>query len=330
MVTRLVGLDDSTHPTKVFPMSVLLEPIQRTARKLELDYVRMPPLPLVRLKHVSKSYGTGMQRREVLKDLNLDIQRSEFVAIVGYSGSGKTTLMSLLAGLIRPDAGTVLMDGIEITGPSPERGLVFQNYSLLPWLSVYDNIALAVDQLFPDWSKAQRREHIEKYIAMVSLTPARHKRPHELSGGMRQRVSVARTLAMNPEMLLLDEPLSALDALTRAKLQDEIEQIWERDRKTVLLITNDVDEGLLLADRVIPLSAGPGATLGPAVTVDLDRPRDRKAIQRDPHFKRLRAEVLDYLLGEGARQKPKRRENVAVIAPRDEPNVSQPRPLIAN
>ena len=307
-------------------MTALLEPVIETIRRPVFDYVRMPSLPFVTLKQVSKSFGIGPHRREVLKDLNLDIARGEFVAIVGYSGSGKTTLMSLLAGLIRPDYGNVMMDGREITGPSPERGLVFQNYSLLPWLTVFENIALAVDQLFPNWSKEKRQTHIEHYIAMVNLTPARSKRPHELSGGMRQRVSVARTLAMNPEMLLLDEPLSALDALTRATLQDEIEQIWERDRKTVLLITNDVDEALLLADRVIPLSAGPGATLGPAVDVDLDRPRNRKTIQRDPHFKRLRNEVLDYLLGEGARKKP-RRENVAVIAPRDELNASRRQPL---
>ena len=305
---------DTPHSKESAPMNAILEPMMKAARQPEPDYVHTPPQPFVELRHVSKGYGSGKQRREVLKDLNLDIARGEFVAIIGYSGSGKTTLMSLLAGLIRPDAGTVTMDGVEITGPSPERGLVFQNYSLLPWLSVFDNIALAVNQLFPAWSKEKRCEHIEKYIAMVSLTPARHKRPHELSGGMRQRVSVARTLAMTPEMLLLDEPLSALDALTRATLQDEIEQIWERDRKTVLLITNDVDEGLLLADRVIPLSAGPGATLGPAVTVDIDRPRDRKSIQRDPHFKRLRAEVLDYLLGAGARQKPKRNLGVRCVS----------------
>ena len=287
-------------------MSVLLESPPIKARAAPPEYVRMPPLPFVTLKHVSKGFGSRSQRREVLKDLNLDIARGEFVAIVGYSGSGKTTLISLLAGLIRPDEGSVIIDGAEVTGPGPDRGVVFQNYSLLPWLSVYDNIALAVDQIFPNWPPEKRREHIEQYIAMVNLTPARNKRPHELSGGMRQRVSVARALAMNPEMLLLDEPLSALDALTRATLQDEIEQIWERDRKTVVLITNDVDEGLLLADRVIPLSAGPGATLGPAVEVDLDRPRDRKTIQRDPHFKRLRTEVLDYLLGPGARKKPRR------------------------
>lgn len=293
-------------------MSVLLESPPLIARTAPPEYVRMQSLPFVKFKHVSKGFGSGSQRRQVLRDLNLDIARGEFVAIVGYSGSGKTTLISLLAGLIRPDEGSVIIDGAEVTGPGPDRGVVFQNYSLLPWLNVFDNIALAVDQVFPNWTPEKRREHIEQYIAMVNLTPARHKRPHELSGGMRQRVSVARALAMNPEMLLLDEPLSALDALTRATLQDEIEEIWERDRKTVVLITNDVDEGLLLADRVIPLSVGPGATLGPAVEVDLDRPRDRKTIQRDPHFKRLRTEVLDYLLGPGARKKPNREPKLAV------------------
>jgi nitrate/nitrite transport system ATP-binding protein len=176
---------------------------------------------------------------------------------------------------------------------------VFQNYSLLPWLTVEENVRLAVDQVFPDWTAEQRRAHVDKYVAMVNLAPARRKRPSQLSGGMRQRVSVARALAMNPAVLLLDEPLSALDALTRATLQDEIERIWEEDQKTVLLITNDVDEGILLADRIIPLSAGPGATLGPPVRVDIPRPRDRKALNHDPRFKTIRSEVLHYLLGAG-------------------------------
>jgi nitrate/nitrite transport system ATP-binding protein len=195
------------------------------------------------------------------------------------------------------------LKGRPITEPGPERGLVFQNYSLLPWLSVYENIFLAVNQVFPDWSAANKKKQIEKYIEMVNLTPARNKKPSELSGGMRQRVSVARALAMEPEVLLLDEPLSALDALTRATLQDEISRIWQEDRRTVVLITNDVDEGLLLADSIIPLSAGPEATLGPRVKVDLARPRDRKAINHEPNFKRIRRQVIDYLLGEGARKK---------------------------
>ena len=183
-----------------------------------------------------------------------------------------------------------------VTGPGPDRGIVFQNYSLLPWLTVFENIALAVDQVFGDWDTAKRRDHIERYIKMVNLTPARGKLPSELSGGMRQRVSVARALAMEPQILLLDEPLSALDALTRATLQDEISRIREETHKTVVLITNDPDEGIYLADRIIPLTAGPGATLGPSFTVDIPRPRDRKAINHDEHFKQLRRDIIEWLL----------------------------------
>ncbi|HEY5040510.1 MAG TPA: ABC transporter ATP-binding protein [Verrucomicrobiae bacterium] len=260
-------------------------------------------MAFLELQNVSKGYGLGAKRAEVLHDLNLKITEGEFVAIVGYSGAGKTTLMSLIAGLQRPDTGSVTLRGEEVKEPSPDRAIVFQNYSLLPWLSVHENIALAVDEIFPGWTKEKRSAHIEKFIAMVSLTPARDKKPRELSGGMRQRVSVARALAMNPRILLLDEPLSALDALTRATLQDEIERIWESDRKTVVLITNDVDEGILLADRIIPLSAGPRATLGPEVKVDIERPRNRKQLNHDPRFKAIRKEVISYLLGTGGRAK---------------------------
>ena len=231
--------------------------------------------PCLTLTEVCKGYGSSKQRTEVLHNINLEVQRGEFLAIVGYSGAGKTTLISIIAGLIAPDSGRIELDGHQITEPGPDRGVVFQNYSLLPWLTVYENIALAVDSLF-DWPAAQKRAYIEKYLTMVDLTPARHKKPPELSGGMRQRVAVARALAMNPAILLLDEPLGALNALTRATLQDEIERIWEQDQKTVILITNDVDEGLLLADRIIPLSAGPRATLGPSFDVDFDRRRSVK------------------------------------------------------
>jgi nitrate/nitrite transport system ATP-binding protein len=259
-------------------------------------------MSFLQLENVSKSYVSGARRTPVLRDINLSIREGEFVAIVGYSGAGKTTLISMLAGLTAPDGGAVSLAGQPITGPSPDRGVVFQNYSLLPWLTVSENIQLAVEQVFPKWTRAQIRAHVERYVAMVNLSHAKAKKPSELSGGMRQRVSVARALAMDPKILLMDEPLSALDALTRATLQDEIERIWERDKKTVLLITNDVDEGILLADRIIPLSAGPGATLGPAVTVDLARPRDRKAINHDPRFKRIRNEVIGYLLGPGRKR----------------------------
>ena len=253
-------------------------------------------MPLLLVKNVSKGFGPKLRRTEVLEDITLEIERGEFVAIVGYSGAGKTTLMSLLAGLIKPDSGSIELGGREMRGPGPDRGIVFQNYSLLPWLTVYENIALAVDQVFPQWTPVQRREHIDKQIATVNLTPARGKVPSELSGGMRQRVSVARALALNPDILLLDEPLSALDALTRANLQDEINRICQEDRKTVILITNDPDEAILLADRVIPLTAGPRATLGPSIPVTIPRPRSRTLINESYDFKQTRNEVIDYLL----------------------------------
>src|SRR5690348_4445465 len=189
-------------------------------------------MPFLELNRVSKSFGGA----PVLADVNLSIERGEFVAIVGYSGSGKTTLISLIGGLLKPDRGTVKLNDLEITEPGPDRGIVFQNYSLLPWLTVYENIALAVDQVFPNYAPERKRQHVEKFIGLVNLTAAREKLPRQLSGGMRQRVSVARALAMDPQILLLDEPLSALDALTRSTLQDEIERIWEAEKKTVVLI----------------------------------------------------------------------------------------------
>jgi nitrate/nitrite transport system ATP-binding protein len=284
-------------------------------------------MPFLELSSVSKSFGGPA----VLSDINLSIERGEFVAIVGYSGSGKTTLISLIAGLQKPDTGTVKLNDLEITAPGPDRGVVFQNYSLLPWLTVFENITLAVEQVFPNYSPEKRNQHVEKFIGMVNLTPARDKLPRQLSGGMRQRVSVARALAMDPQILLLDEPLSALDALTRSTLQDEIERIWETDKKTVVLITNDVDEALLLADRIIPLTPGPGATLGESVTVSLTRPRERKALNHDPEFKRLRALVTNQLLGYGARRKSTVTKKLILpdILPEDldQPRTTRRRPL---
>ena len=200
-------------------------------------------MAFLELRNVSKAYGEGAERTEVLANVSLEIERGEFVAIVGFSGSGKTTLISLIAGLIEPDEGEILINGKRIAGPGPERGVIFQNYSLLPWLTVYGNVALVVNHLFSAWPAKKRRAHVERYVEMVHLTPASQKRPTELSGGMRQRVAVARALAMDPEILLMDEPLSALDALTRGTLQAEIEKIWREERKTAVLITNDVDEG---------------------------------------------------------------------------------------
>jgi nitrate/nitrite transport system ATP-binding protein len=257
-------------------------------------------VPSLEFKGVTKSYGSGAQRTIVLNDINLRIEEGEFVAIVGFSGSGKSTLISLIAGLQQADAGEVLVKGRAIAGPGPDRGVVFQNYSLMPWMTVCQNVALAVDQVFKDAPRAERMARVEKYIDMVNLTPAMDKRPAELSGGMRQRVSVARALAASPDILLLDEPLSALDALTRSKLQDEIIRIWSQEKKTVVLITNDVDEGIIMADRIIPLNPGPNATLGPEFPVTLPRPRDRAAINHSPEFKRIRREVTQYLMQVGS------------------------------
>lgn len=259
-------------------------------------------MAFLELCHVAKAFGSGRARLEVLRHIDLSVDRREFLAVVGYSGSGKTTLLSLIAGLVRPDSGTMTLDGRPILEPGPDRGVVFQSYSLLPWLTVFENVALGVDEVFGSWSAAKRRAHVDRHIALVNLTAARDKRPAELSGGMRQRVAVARALALDPEVLLLDEPFGALDALTRATLQDELEALWERDQKTVVLVTNDVDEAVLLADRIVPLTIGPGATLGPAVEVGLPRPRDRKAVNRDARFKEVRCRVIEYLLGPGRRR----------------------------
>jgi nitrate/nitrite transport system ATP-binding protein len=252
-------------------------------------------MALIELSHVRKGYTSGASRLEVLRDVNLSIEEGELVAIVGFSGSGKTTLLSLLAGLTRPDGGTVRVDGKLVEGASPERALVFQSYALLPWMTVDENVRLAVDAVFPSWPAARRAAYVDEHVALVGLTPARRKRPGELSGGMRQRVALARALAMDPRILLLDEPLGALDALTRGTLQDEIARIWQVTGKTIVLVTNDVDEGLTLADRVIPLDPGPAAGLGPEFRVDLPRPRDRKALPGDPRFAALRRAIMHHL-----------------------------------
>lgn len=262
-------------------------------------------MPLIEIKGAAKGYGHQGARSEVLNDINLSVEEGEFVVIVGYSGSGKSTLINLISGLVKPDTGVALIAGEKITGPGPDRGLVFQNYSLLPWLTVEENIALAVDEVFKDWTPERRKEHVAKHIAMVKLTHAAHKYPKELSGGMRQRVSVARTLAMNPKVLLMDEPLSALDALTRATLQDEISEIWLSNKTTVIWITNDPDEAILVADKVIPLLPTAPATLGEPILVDIPRPRDRKSINHDETFKKLRAQLINTLLDAKGRTKVK-------------------------
>lgn len=258
-------------------------------------------MSILKLDHVSQSFGSGTHATHVLKDINLDVREGEFLVLLGFSGSGKTTLINLMAGLEQPSKGKVSFKGKPVTGPGPERAMIFQSYSLMPWLTVSGNVGLAVDTVFPGLSKAKRAEKVAHYVKMVGLGHAATRRPAELSGGMRQRVNVARALAMNPEVLLLDEPLSALDALTRANLADEIEHIWEADKKTCVLITNDVDEAIILADRIIALN--PDGTLGKEFPVKIPRPRDRGRMNTNETFKGLRADVTKYLMDVGIEAK---------------------------
>jgi nitrate/nitrite transport system ATP-binding protein len=255
-------------------------------------------MSMLSLENVTKSYGDTT----VLRDVCLSIEDGEFVAIVGFSGSGKSTLVNLMAGLAMPDAGAVRFRGEPVREPAPERGVVFQSYSLMPWLTVTGNVRLAVDAAFPRLPARERAAKTAHYVRLVGLIHARDRRPSELSGGMRQRVGIARALAAAPNILLLDEPLSALDALTRANLQDEIARIRAEENTTIVLITNDVDEAILLADRIIPLDPGrPGeaSTLGPEFPVDLPAPRDRSALNDNPRFTDLRSRITQWLMAAG-------------------------------
>ena len=236
-------------------------------------------MPFIELKDVSKSYGA----RNVLSGVNLTLEEGEFVSVVGASASGKTTLLKAIAGLIGIDKGSVTMGGEAVTDFSPQASYIFQNYSLLPWLSAFENVCLAVEATFPDWPKLKQKEQTEKYLQMVGLGAAMLKKPSQLSGGMRQRVAIARAFATEPRVMFLDEPFGALDALTRATLQQELTTLCRSVGRpvTALMITNNVDEAILLSDRILALSRGPGATLSPAVPVDLPRPRGADLLMHD-------------------------------------------------
>ncbi|MBK7875883.1 MAG: ABC transporter ATP-binding protein [Planctomycetes bacterium] len=253
------------------------------------------------LSGVTKAFGTGAARRVVLDGVDLAVERGEFVAILGCSGSGKSTLLSLLSGLARPDSGTVRVDGRVVDGPGADRAIVFQHPSLFPWLTVAENVRLAVDEVFPAEPPARRAERVTRMLELVHLSHAARKRPRELSGGMQQRVAVARAFAVSPSILLLDEPFSALDALTRATLQMELERLWEADQRTVVMITNDVDEALLLADRIVILTAD--GKLDAPVSVRAPRPREREHFDHDPALVQLRLDLADRLRAVGLRAK---------------------------
>ncbi len=231
-----------------------------------------------------------------LRDINLTIQKGEFVTLIGHSGCGKSTLLNLIAGLTTPSSGYLFLSERQITGPGPDRGVVFQNHSLLPWLTCFENIHLAVERVFAETeTKTQLRERTQRALELVGLASAAEKRPHEISGGMKQRVGIARALAMEPKVLLMDEPFGALDALTRARLQDELMRIVSATGSTVVMVTHDVDEAVLLADRVVMMTNGPAATIGEILSVDVPRPRERLAMASNPQYLAARKAVLEFL-----------------------------------
>ena len=250
----------------------------------------------LKLDHVCKTFTRGGQDSEVLKDINLEIESGEYVSIIGHSGCGKSTLLNLIAGLIPVTYGAVLLENKEVKTPGPDRAVVFQNHSLLPWLTVYENVKLAVDKVFAGRkSKAERHEWIMQNLDLVQMCHAKDKRPAEISGGMKQRVGIARALSMEPKILLLDEPFGALDALTRAHLQDSIMDIHARLKNTMIMITHDVDESVLLSDRIVMMTNGPAATIGEVLPVNLIRPRKRLELVSNAQYLRAREAVLKFL-----------------------------------
>jgi nitrate/nitrite transport system ATP-binding protein len=250
----------------------------------------------LKIDRVFKEFTKGSRRTEVLADIRLNIEKGEFVSIIGHSGCGKSTLLNLIAGLTEVTTGVIKLEGREVSQPGPERAVVFQNHSLLPWLSVYDNVNLAVTKVFGGKkTRAERHDWILQNLDLVQMTHAADKRPGEISGGMRQRVGIARALAMEPKILLLDEPFGALDALTRAHLQDAVMDIHARLKNTMIMITHDIDEAVLLADRVVMMTNGPAATIGEILPVPLPRPRDRIALASNPDYVQAREGVLRFL-----------------------------------
>jgi nitrate/nitrite transport system ATP-binding protein len=250
----------------------------------------------IKVEHAEMVFSSRKGRFHALRDINLSVAQGEFVTLIGHSGCGKSTLLNLIAGLTLPTSGALLCDNREIAAPGPERAVVFQNHSLLPWLTCFENVHLAVERVFgATLGKAALAAKTDAALALVGMTHATHKRPHEISGGMKQRVGIARALAMEPKVLLMDEPFGALDALTRAHLQDELLKIVARTRSTVVMVTHDVDEAVLLSDRIVMMTNGPAATIGEILPVDLERPRNRVELAEDRRYVHCRKEVLDFL-----------------------------------
>ena len=252
--------------------------------------------PFIEVQNAEMVFPTRKGSFHALREIQLSVAKGEFVTLIGHSGCGKSTLLNLIAGLLRPTSGVLLCDNREIAAPGPERAVVFQNHSLLPWLTCFDNVHLAVERVFAATEgKAQLRDRTKAALELVGMGHALSKRPHEISGGMKQRVGIARALAMEPKVLLMDEPFGALDALTRAQLQDELLKIVARTKSTVVMVTHDVDEAVLLSDRIVMMTNGPAATIGEILAVTLPRPRDRVALAEDPTYVHLRKAVIDFL-----------------------------------
>jgi len=250
----------------------------------------------IQVQQAEMVFDTRKGRFHALRDINLSVAKGEFVTLIGHSGCGKSTLLNLIAGLTKPTGGTLICDNREIAAPGPERAVVFQNHSLLPWLSCFENVHLAVERVFgASESRAQLRARTQAALELVGMGHATPKRPHEISGGMKQRVGIARALAMEPKVLLMDEPFGALDALTRAHLQDELLKIVARTKSTVVMVTHDVDEAVLLSDRIVMMTNGPAATIGEILSVELPRPRNRVELAEDARYVHYRKEVLDFL-----------------------------------
>lgn len=251
---------------------------------------------LLDISHIDMVFPTPKGPFTALSDVDLKIEKGEFVSLIGHSGCGKSTVLNIVAGLHQATTGGVILNGKEVREPGPERAVVFQNHSLLPWLTAYENVELAVEQVFgKKKSKAETKEWIEHNLKLVHMDHAMHKRPDEISGGMKQRVGIARALAMQPDILLMDEPFGALDALTRSHMQDSLMEIQNELNNTVIMITHDVDEAVLLSDRIVMMTNGPSATIGEILDVNLERPRDRLALAEDAEYTHLRSEVLKFL-----------------------------------
>lgn len=268
--------------------------------------------PFLQISNIDMQFDTPKGKFTALENVDLDIRKGQFISLIGHSGCGKSTVLNVVAGLYQATKGGVLLNNKEVTEPGPERAVVFQNHSLLPWLTAYQNVELAVDQVFKKTMDAKtRKEWIEHNLKLVHMEHAMHKRPDEISGGMKQRVGIARALSMQPEVLLMDEPFGALDALTRAHMQDSLMEIQDELNNTVIMITHDVDEAVLLSDRIVMMTNGPSATIGEILDVNLERPRDRISLAEDREYNRLRSSVLTFLYEKQRKVEPIPKKNVA-------------------